>query len=272
MSKSTRAEEARAQALRLREEQERAAKRQRVIAITLVVVGLVVVGGLVAWILSQQPESRRDFAEVEDPLAEVTMPATATEAGGIPVGQSGVAGDVAGAGDAVQVAVYLDFMCPACGEFEQMSGPTLAELREQGDVVVEYRPVSILDHASRGAEFSTRSAVAVGFVADRAPEAFMQFLDLIFINQPAQNTSGLSNEDLARLAGEAGAPEDVTAEIADGSYLEGEGSFVDWTAAATVQASRDLDPFGTPTVLVDGESLDRWDPASLTAAVDEARG
>lgn len=269
MSKSTRAEEARAQAQRLREEQERAAKRQRVMAITLVVVGLVVVGGLVAWILSQQPESRRDFTDVAEPLAEVTMPATASAEGGIPVAQSGVAGE--DPADAVEVAVYLDFMCPACGEFERMSGPTLAELRQAGDVVVEYRPIAILDGASRGTEFSSRAAAATGYVADQAPEHVVAFIDAMFVNQPAQNTSGLSDEDMARIAREAGVPDDVAAGIEDGTYFLGEEGFADWATALTVQASRDLDPIGTPTIVVDGASLERWDPASLTAAVDEAR-
>jgi hypothetical protein len=42
-------------------------------------------------------------------------------------------------------------MCPYCGLFEQLNGPTLDGLREDGLVVVEYHPLSILDQASGGA-------------------------------------------------------------------------------------------------------------------------
>lgn len=268
MSKKTRAEEAREQALRLRAEQERAARRQRVLAITLTVVGLAVVGGLVAFILSQQAPAPRDFSDVEDPLSEVTAPATATDEGGIPVGADGAAGG--SDPDAVPVTVYLDFMCPACGAFEQQAGPVLDEMRENGEILVEYRPVAILDGQSRGTRFSTRAGAAAGLVADQSPEAFADFVAAMYANQPQEGTEGLSDEQIAEIARQAGVSEDVASTIADGGHMTG--PFADWVSALTVVALREQAPFGTPTVLVDGERLDSWAPEQIQAAVAEAQG
>ncbi|WP_182113062.1 MULTISPECIES: thioredoxin domain-containing protein [unclassified Actinotalea] len=276
-TKAARRDEARAEALRLREEQQRQAQRQRTIVISLLVVGLVVVGGLIWWIMSMAQEDQ-DFAEVEQPLAGVSAPAAANDEGGIRVGEDGVARDIDVPEDAVVVTVYADFMCPICGQFEQVNGADLDELREAGEVVVEYRPVSILDRFSQGSQFSTRSATALALVADRAPEAFLGFNQALFASQPAEGTSGLSDEQIAELAEAAGVPQDVTRTIADGSYMEGEDSFAPWVAAATEQASRDFAPqFGTPTVLVDGENVadqqvDWRVPGALVDVIEKARG
>lgn len=285
-TKAARRDEARADALRLREEQQRQARRQRTIVITLLVVGLLAVAGVVAFIWSQAPQtsdyadlpSSDDYAEVEEPLADVATPATATDDGGIRVGEDGVAGATDVPEDAVLVTVYADFMCPVCNLFEQSNGPVLDELREAGEIVVEYKPVSILDRAAQGTRFSTRSGAAAAFVADRAPEAFVGFHSAMFASQPAENTPGLSDEEIAELASAAGVPEDVAAQIADGSYLEGDGAFTSWVAASTQVASREFAPqFGTPTILVDGENLsdlgvDWRIEGALEAAIEQARG
>ena len=281
MSKPTKAErreDARTQALRIREEQQKAARRQRTIAISLLVVGVV------AWILSNQPKPPvdlsqvPDFSEVEDPLGTVSAPATANDEGGVPVGQDGVAGGGTAGADAVEVVVYSDYMCPICGMFEEINGPVLDELRENGEVIVEYRPVSILDRTSQGSLFSTRAAAAAGFVADQAPEGFVAFNAAMLTNQPEEGTNGLSDEQIADLARDAGVDEAVAAQIADGSYLEGDDSFVPWVTAATEEATRAFpEGFGTPTILVNGENLsdlgvDWRMVGALVDAIEAARG
>lgn len=284
--RSQRRDDARAQAQRLREEQQRQAKRQRTIVIALLVAGLAVVAGVVAFIWSQAPDTSsyadlatsEDFAEVEEPLAEVRAPSTATGTGGIRVGDDGVAGVEDVPDDAVVVTVYADYMCPICGDFERINGPMLDELREAGEVVVEYQPVSILDRFAQGTRYSTRAATAAALVADRAPEAFVGFSTALFASQPAENTPGLSDEEIAELASAAGVPQAIADTIADGSYLDGDGSFVPWVAATTQVASREFAPqFGTPTVLVDGENVAdlgvNWQvEGALEAAIDDARG
>src|SRR5215218_1748349 len=196
-----RREEARATVLRLRAEQQRAARRARMIAIGALVACLALLGTVVGVVLST------DQAPSLDALAG---PQGATPSGAIPVGSSGAAGSMAGAdADAVVVSVYADFLCPFCGLFEETNGPVLDDLREAGDVVVEYHPISILDRLSAGSQFSTRSATAAALIADRSPEAFVPFGHAMYATQPAENTEGLSDDQIADLAAEAGADDAV---------------------------------------------------------------
>lgn len=271
-TKAQRRDEARLAAQQLREEQARKAKRQRTIAISALVVGLLAVGGIVALILGQADDLRTEASD--QPIADVRAPQGSTAAGGIPVGPEGIAGQP-GPDDTVRVTVYSDFMCPFCGLFETTNGPVLDELREAGDITVEYHPVSILDRYAEGSEFSTRASTAVALVADAAPEAFVELNALLFANQPSEGTTGLSDADIAALARQAGVPDDVAAQIEDGSYLTGEDSFRPWVEAATVQASKDLERLATPTILIDGEILDTaeydWrNPGELERAIADA--
>lgn len=275
-SKASLREEAQAEALRLRAVQQRVAKRQRTIAIAALVVGVAVLAVIVTLIMAQANRSL---------LEDVARPTGSTLSGGIPVGPDGVAGTTDGAAaDAIVVSVYADFLCPYCGLFETSNGPVLDELREAGEIVVEYHPVSILDRLSAGSGYSTRATTAVALVADQSPESFIEFNALLFANQPAENTEGLTNAEIADLATQAGVPDAVAATIEDGSFLEpaedGSGtetSFVPWVAAATEQASKDLGSLSTPTILIDGEKLDPevydWrQDGVLAQAIEDARG
>src|SRR5660398_99886 len=86
---------------------------------------------------------------------------------------------------------------------------TLDELRQSGEIVVEYHPVSILDRSSGGTAYSTRSATAAALVAAEAPEAFVAFHNALFTNQPAEtsDTPYLTDAQLAEIARTAGVPE-----------------------------------------------------------------
>ncbi|WP_225755143.1 thioredoxin domain-containing protein [Actinotalea sp. Marseille-Q4924] len=283
----TQREEARAIAERLHQEQQSAeARRQRTILISLLVVGLVVIGGVVAFIFANAGSTTSstvdvpDLSDAEDPFEGIAAPQGATDDGAIVVGPDGVAGSAEGAdADAVTVKVYSDFLCPFCQMFEQTNGPVLEELRAAGDVVSEYHLVSILDRAAAGSQYSTRAAAAAALVADQAPEAFVDLVDALFANQPAEGVAGLTDAQIAELAREAGVAEDVAAQIEDGSYATGEDSFVPWVAAVTEQASRDLPRLATPAVLLDGQDIGEgglgvdWRvPGALAAAVEQVRG
>src|SRR5450756_2403262 len=175
---------------------------------------------------------------------------------------------------AVVVSVYVDYMCPYCGQFEAVNGPTLDQLRGDGTIIVEYHPVSILDEASLGTAYSTRAAAAAALVADQAPEAFVAFNTALFATQPAENTAGLTDAEIAALARGAGVPEAVASTIESGAYLAGPGSFVNWVGAATDRAAQDLGRLATPTVLIDGAPLNAdWAaPGALAQAIADARG
>ncbi|WP_336707843.1 DsbA family protein [Oerskovia sp. USHLN155] len=183
-------------------------------------------------------------------------------------------GLLAGAGDPaapVTIEVYVDYMCPVCGQFEEINGAGLAALRDDGSARVVVHPIAILDRYSQGSQYSTRAAASAAFVADRAPDTFQGFHAGLLAGQPEEGTAGLSDEQIADVARAAGVPADVAAEIADG----GASQFAGWVAAATGTATGDpaLEGprgFGTPTIVIDGE---RWegdwtDPQALPRAVE----
>ena len=171
---------------------------------------------------------------------------------------------------------------------EQTNGATLDELRQSGEIVVEYHPVSILDRASGGTAYSTRSATAAVLVAAQAPEAFVEFHNALFTNQPAEtsDTPYLTDAQLADIARTAGVPDAVAATIESGEYLgtqtDAAGkpldqTYVPWVLAATEQASKDLGQLGTPTIVIDGKVLDtkqyNWqEPGVLAQAIADAKG
>jgi protein-disulfide isomerase len=182
------------------------------------------------------------------------------------VGDGIVLGD--GGDDAIRVVTYIDYFCPFCGQFESTNAEQLSEWVESGEVVLEVHPVSILDRASLGTQYSTRAANAAACVADTAPDRFEAFSALLFENQPAENTEGLSDADLVDLADQAGALEGTgVADCIDA------GQFTDWVTQATDRAlsgplpESDVEKLaGTPTVIVDGSQY----TGSLTDAQEFA--
>lgn len=165
----------------------------------------------------------------------------------------------------VVVDLYEDFLCPACRQFEELTGATLQSLVDDGSIRLRYRPIAILDRYSTD-EYSTRSLNAAGVVLDAAgPDAYVAFVSLLFAEQPAEGGPGLTDDRLIELAADAGASGDeVEAGIRDRV-------FEDWAARVTEESSK-AGISGTPTVLVEGEVLDDRTPAGLTAAVSAAAG
>ena len=216
-----------------------------------ILAGVVLVGVFAAIILYivNQSSVNTNFAE------EQKSPAIATAAGGIPVGEGGVAGEGLDP-DRVQFTVYLDFLCSVCQAFEEINGADLKAITEEGLADVTYHPVAILDRESAGSRYSTRAASAAALVADRSPEHFLDYVELLFVNRPEYNTRGLTDAQLTEFAIQVGVPEDIANEIPNHAYAQ-------WVTASTEQASRD-GMTGTPTIAVNGVMQDpRNDPNAI---------
>lgn len=140
---------------------------------------------------------------------------------------------------------YMDFMCPHCGEYQEVYGETVAELVADGDVTLRLHPISILDRQSTN-EYSTRSASAAYCVAEANPDAVYPFFDELLRDQPT-TADGLSDDELADVADQAGAPEAADC-IAAGEYMD----FVTKMTPETPVAPG-AQGIGTPTVLLNGE-------------------
>lgn len=293
-TKAQRRDDARAKALALRKEQERKAKRNRIVGITVLVVALVALGFTAYWITQQNSQNTAsgsnvvyggDSSNVVAPkLADVTAPSTANENGGVYVSKAGVGHT--NDGDVV-VRIYFDLQCPYCQHFDAANSAELDKLAAEDGVTIEYRPISFLDSNSLGTNYSTRAANAVAVVADKNPENFTKFITALYDNQPAEGTKGLTDDKIAEIAQGAGVPSSVTdtfTHTVKGTYETGSSgsttqhqgewrTFAPWISAATVQANTDMGgKLGTPTVLIDGKKWegDLYTAGPLTDAVNQA--
>lgn len=271
VSNRRRREAARAEALALRRKQAALDRRHRAVTLSVLSVAGVALVAVLGFVLIQGSErsARYEFDDV--PLAQVAdAPATARRDGGIPLGSEGVGTSTQGA---PELGIYFDYLCPFCGDLEQINGDTLEQMVSGGDATVIFHPVAILDRYSAGAHYSTRAAAAAAWIADKAPEAFFGFHQALYAHQPDENTAGLSDQELARYAVQAGVPQDVADAIADGTALD---TYGQWVYSATRAAAADkhlLNPeqgaFTTPTLTLDGTRWDgNWtDPTALPVAV-----
>ncbi len=106
----------------------------------------------------------------------------------------------------VDVTVYVDYMCPACGAFEQENGMMLENYVGSGDVQLEVYPINFLDGQSLGTKYSTRAANLLACVVEQQPDfAFAVHERLLSPDvQPAQGTPGLDDKQLIQEAKAAG--------------------------------------------------------------------
>lgn len=107
----------------------------------------------------------------------------------------------------LDVTVYADYMCPACGSFEAQNGVMLENYVGSGDVNLGIYPINFLDGRSLGTKYSTRAANAFGCVVEQQPDfAFELHKRLLSPEvQPAEGTAGLDDKELLKQAEAAGA-------------------------------------------------------------------
>ena len=181
-------------------------------------------------------------------------PSSVTQDGAIRIGDPNAS---------VVVTVVEDFQCPACKQFEAISGDTLSELVADSTIAVDYKPIAILDRMS-STNYSTRAANASLCVADADISAWPTWHKTMFEQQPTEGGAGLSDDDLLGLIqlAQIDGP-DLTSCITDGAYT-------DYVASQT-QSVLDGGVTGTPTVMVNGETVSNPTPDGLRAAIAAAQ-
>ncbi len=196
-----------------------------VVAVVLVVLAAAVIAGVLL-----SGGDKKDPATTAGPSATVS-------------GQALTVGDDPSA--TTKIVVYEDFLCPYCRQFEAASRTYLRKAAEQGKVLVEYRPFHLLQD-----EYSTTALTAWAAVLEGGtPGQALKYHDLLFENQPYENDAAKPGvADLTDLAKKAG--------VTDKSVLDSIGvantQFVD----AADQSATDAGVKGTPTVIVDGKTLE----------------
>lgn len=199
-----------------------------------VVIALLVAGSLVVW-LNQQNGSdgpAPDGAIVEE------------QSGAVLIGDG-----------PDEVEVWFDFYCPHCQDFEDVYGPDIQDLVDEGAITLRLQPVALSGlNAASGTAFSERSAGALYCVAEAAPDSAFAFFTALFAKKPSGQ--GLTDDELSGLAADVGA--------ADAAECIAEGAHRQFTVdQAERLPTNPLDGrAATPTLVVNGEFI------GLTGDVD----
>ncbi|WP_286929518.1 MULTISPECIES: DsbA family protein [Aeromicrobium] len=238
-----------ARAEQMRKEREKAERKQRnKITVAIVVVVLVLIAAAGWGVKSLSDDNAKS--------TEVIEPANLTE-GGVDFPATGQTKP-----DAPVMEVFEDFLCPACGSFEQLSGQFLQDQAASGAITLRFMPFSFLHNQSTN-DYSRRAAnVAMCAVDQEGPEAFWKVHTALFANQPAEGGAGPEDAELIELAEEAGAP-DVE------SCVRTE-KFVPWIDEMQKKSADEREVSGTPTVHINGKASEARTPQELQAAIAEA--
>jgi protein-disulfide isomerase len=221
-----------------------AAKRQRERRIgliaALVVLVLLVGGGIgfQAWRTRRAPDAPTSGAASLAPVA-------VTDRKPIVLGRSDAP---------VKVALYEDFHCPHCADFEEAYGPVLSAARESGRATIELYPMSFIDAGSASAANAMACAAEAGF----GPS----YYDGLFANA----TLRWSDEQLIALANQV-----APGETERFSSCVTSRAHAGWVRS--INATADTNGVSsTPTLFLDGARLDlaNLTPEALQTQIDEA--
>lgn len=154
----------------------------------------------------------------------------------------------------VDIRVYVDYLSPGAREWQLANVGQLTTWVDQGAATLSYHPVSMLTAKSNGTKYSLRAAAAAACVATHEKELFFAYNTELLSRQPAMDTDGFSDTELADLAQAVGATDPEALR----DCIEG-GDFVEWAKDATERAvsgipdTDGLELTGTPMIVVNGQ-------------------
>ncbi|MCF2574089.1 DsbA family protein [Brevibacterium sp. UCMA 11754] len=277
-SGDNRRNQARENARQIAAAQEKKEKTAKTILYVGIGVVVLVVAAVVAVLIFQQSKPGMTPANFVGGGVSIAKDGKVVQPKQMPEGEESdlpTAADAGAKENAATVTVYLDFQCPGCKAFEDANTPTLEKLADEGSIVLEYKPVSFLDRASSGNEYSTRSANLAACVIDSQPETARDFFPAMYAQQPEEGQDGRTDEQLLKVAEDAGVdtskklqsdPEQtVKSCVTDQSFKD----FVENSSQDALDAKVE----GTPWVLINGEKTDKTsDPQALTMEILKATG
>ncbi len=208
LTKNQRREQAREQARLAREAEKKREKRNRLVLQGSIVLVVLAILGVVALVLTQtmKPAGPGPANMISGGVtfgADLKVEST----GALQEGQEREARKVDWEKPPIDVTVYADYMCPACGNFEQQNGSMLEQYVGSGDITLTVYPLNMLDAQSLGTKYSTRAGNLFACVVDQQPDvAFALHNRLLSADvQPKEQTTGLTDEQLLDNAEAAGA-------------------------------------------------------------------
>jgi len=156
----------------------------------------------------------------------------------------------------VEIHVYVDYLSSNAGDFERTNARQIESWIGQGAATVVYHPIALLTANSNGTKYSLRAAAAAACVANFDPDKFYTYNHELLTDQPAVDSDGKSDAQLADLAQAIGV-EDVKGVR---SCIEGK-DYTGWVKDATARAakgplpgSKKLALNAAPTIVVNGQA------------------
>ena len=180
-------------------------------------------------------------------------------------------------GAVANIRIYVDYLCPLCGDFEGANTDQIAQWVDSGAATVEIHPVAILTSKSAGTKYSLRAANAAACVANYSPDDFFDFSSALFVDQPEETSPGRSNDEIKTVVRDAG----VSTALSSIDSCIDDGTYESWVKAATDRALDGPIPnssmksiIGTPTILVNGKPYtgSLKDPKEFASFVQQALG
>ncbi|MDH6282053.1 DsbA family protein [Prescottella agglutinans] len=210
--------------------------------LAIVVIAALVIGGVLLTKTKDEPRNA-GYGAVQNSAVQVTM----EDAGVVRLGLPDVTNTI---------DMFEDPMCPYCAQLEQKHGQEVAQAIDEGKLAVRYHILNFLNRLSASGDYSTRAVAASQCVAQSGDAiAYSKFHGELFspANQPPENgKSDLSNEDLAKLASDAGANEATVNCITSGERIQQAAADAE-TGRAALAASGAT---GTPAVIHNGQEVD----------------
>ncbi len=147
----------------------------------------------------------------------------------------------------VTVDMFEDFQCPNCERLEQQVGTDLADRIKAGTIQVRYHTMAFLDSASNGNRYSTRAANAALCASDINVDTFAKLHSVLYGKQ-----AGIKGDQLTtyQTCVQSEQHRSMVEAITDNATKHG--------------------VFATPTVKVNGKTVDNPTKASIDAAIAAA--
>lgn len=288
MSKRNTQEAKRAARERLREEREKAAKRDKLRRQFYVAGGVVGILGLTAFIgvtvaNSSKGGDATDWELVERQVAGELKDGDEPYPEDAPAHASGDDGLTIALGDPDAphtLTFYEEPRCGGCASFEQTMGDTIHAGIDAGDFNAEYVFGTFFDDNPQvGGTGSINAITALGAALDVSPEAFKEYQAALYTQDHHTSANGIDDFNSDAKLIKIGKDLDALSEPADFRAFEAavkDSTFAVW-AARMSQKFEESGVGSTPTVMLDGEQIETPETpemleAQLAAAAQGGQG
>ena len=258
LTKNDKREQAREAARLTREKQKRAERIRRWVIPTSVTVAILAIVAIVVVVVANSAPAAQTTAGPKNMITDGIM-FNAQNGKAAPVTTAALKpketpSPAATPGPGVtQIVSYVDWSCSSCQAFEGTNASWIQDQVAAGKATIEVRPVAILNRLYNGSQYSQRSNNAAACVANFDPNSFLAVQEAMYLKQPSEKSSGLTNNQIINVVHGAGLSDSSVDKCINGL------TFDSWVTAATNRftansslANPTSGQQGTPTVLVDG--------------------